>query len=253
MVLGLMQPYFFPYLGYFELIDRVDQWIAFDTAQYVRRGWVNRNRVLHPVAGWQYLTVPVRKNHRDTSISEIRIVEDNDWCTRIERQLQHYRGRAPHFESVIALLHDCLMSKELSLARMNVAALRKVCAFLDIPFEWHLLSEMGLRLGPIDGPGDWALRLAETLHADEYVNLPGGRGLYDEAKFAASGIRLTILNPTPFLYECSFYRFERSLSILDVLMWNSPAEVREMLSVRRRCGASLDGCSSSARSGTYDW
>lgn len=236
MVLGLMQPYFFPYLGYFELIDRVDQWIAFDTAQYIRRGWVNRNRILHPVAGWQYVTVPVRGHDRHTPISEICIVVDSGWCTRIENQLQHYRARAPHFEPVMALLHDCLTPKEPSLARLNVAALRKVCAFLGIPFECRLLSELAPRLGPIDGPGDWALRLAEALHADEYVNPPGGRDLYDPAKFAASGIRLTILGSAPFSYECPGYRFEQSLSILDALMWNSPAEVREMFSVRRRCG-----------------
>ena len=81
----------------------------------------------------------------------------------------------------------------------------------------------------IDQPGDWAQRLAEALGADEYVNAPGGEALYDPAKFAASGIGLTILRPTTWQYETPGYRFEPSLSILDTLMWRKSADVREFL------------------------
>jgi hypothetical protein len=115
--------------------------------------------------------------------------------SRIERQLQRYRAKAPHFESVMALVGECLTPDEQSLARLNVSAYRNVCTIIGIAFECRPLSEMGLELGPIEGPGDWALRLAEALLADEYVNLPGGRSLYDPDTFAASGIRLTILKP----------------------------------------------------------
>lgn len=237
MVLALMQPYFFPHLGYFDLIHRVDRWVVFDTAQYIRRGWVNRNRVLHPRAGWQYVIVPVRKHPRDTPITGIRIVEGPEWRARIEGQLQHYRGHAPYFEPVMALVRDCLATDEPSLSRLNVSALGKVCGFLGLSFQPHLLSEMELRLGPIDGPGDWALRVAEALGASEYVNPPGGSSLYDAETFADRGIRLTIQSPVAFSYACPGYRFEPSLSILDVLMWNSPASVRRVLDERRESGA----------------
>ena len=228
-----MQPYFFPYLGYFDLVRRVDCWVAFDTAQYTR-GWINRNRILHPTDGWQYITVPVRRHPRSTPIADIRTIEDGAWQLRIERQLQHYRRRAPNFEPVISLVHDCLALQEPSLARLNVAILDRVCRFVDIPFSYRFLSELELDLGPIDRPADWALRLAEALDADEYVNAPGGRALYDPAEFAARGIRLTILSPTTWRYETPGYRFEPSLSILDTLMWRAGADVREFLETRSR-------------------
>jgi len=234
MKLAVMQPYFFPYLGYFDLIHSVDQWVVFDTAQYIRHGWVNRNRVLHPTNGWQYIIVPLVKHHRHVPINEIRIVERSDWREYIERQLQHYRGRAPHFSSVMTLVDNCLNVSDRSLARLNVEIIGKVCRFLDIPLALHNLSEMDLALGPIEGPGDWALRIAEALGAREYVNPPGGKDLFDGAKFAASGIRLTIQQPIEFTYECPGYRFEPGLSIVDVLMWNSRERIAAFLAERRR-------------------
>ena len=81
MKLGIMQPYFFPYLGYFDLIHSVDKWVVFDTPQYIRHGWVNRNRILHPESDWQYIIVPLKKHPRNTPIKEIEIadgIEDAD-------------------------------------------------------------------------------------------------------------------------------------------------------------------------------
>jgi hypothetical protein len=227
-----MQPYFFPYLGYFELLYRADCWVAFDTAQYIRRGWINRNRILHPVEGWTYITMPVRKHRRDTPIADIRIADDSAWRRRIEGQLLHYRRHAPHFEPVLALVRDCLAVEETSVSRLNVAILEKTCRFVGIPLTSRFLSEMNVKLGPIDQPSDWGLRLAEALHATEYVNAPGGRDLYDAAKFAAHGIGLTILSSVTWRYDTPGYRFEPSLSILDTLMWNSPDAVREILNTR---------------------
>src|SRR5678815_4096817 len=108
MKLGIMQPYFFPYLGYFDLIHRVDEWVVFDTAQYIRHGWVNRNRILHPTEGWQYVTVPIQKHLQDISICDVQIVSGGGWRERLERQLHHYRRRAPHYDAVMALVHECL-------------------------------------------------------------------------------------------------------------------------------------------------
>ena len=79
MKVGIMQPYFFPYLGYFDLINRVDKWIVFDTPQYIRHGWVNRNRILHPHQGWQYIVVPLKKHDRDTSINQIETADPTEW------------------------------------------------------------------------------------------------------------------------------------------------------------------------------
>jgi hypothetical protein len=226
MKLALMQPYFFPYLGYFDLIFQSDLWIVFDTVQYIRRGWINRNRVLHSRQGWQYIIAPVKKHARTTRIQDIRIADTQPWREKIFGQLGHYKRSAPFYKEVTALIASCLASPEASLARLNVRCLQKVCHYIDIPFEYRFLSEMGLELGPISAPDEWALRLAEALHATTYINPPGGEGLYSSQKFEASGIKLIIRHLPPLEYECPGYTFIPNLSIIDVLMWNEPARVR---------------------------
>ena len=174
MILGLMQPYFFPYLGYFDLINCSDRWVVFDTAQYIRRGWVNRNRILHPKQGWQYVIVPTRKSARDEQIANIQINDDSDWKGKILGQLQHYKKSARFFSETMALVEDCLATPEISLSRLNVGILAKVCAHLGVPFSYQFFSEMDLELGPVEGPGDWALRISQALGAQRIHQPAGG-------------------------------------------------------------------------------
>lgn len=224
-----MQPYFFPYLGYFELIFRTNRWVAFDTAQYIRHGWVNRNRILHPNKGWQYIIAPVKKQPREVAINEVETTDTMEWRQKILGQLMHYKKHAPHYAQVIGLVEDCLSTDSNSLARLNVRILEKVCHHLEIPWNASLFSEMDLRIGPVAGPGDWALRISEALGANSYINPPGGADLFDPARFKELGINLTIQEPFEFAYQVKGYTFEPGLSVIDVLMWVSPEEVRQHL------------------------
>ena len=229
-----MQPYFFPFLGHFDLIRRVDEWIVFDTAQYMRHQWVNRNRVLHPAAGWQYLTVPLKKHAQITPIHQIQVAEDGDWRGRILRQLQHYRKHAPFYAEVMGFLETCFADTSISLSETNILTLERTCRRLGIATPFHVFSQMNLALrGPVEGPGDWALRIAEAFGADAYVNAAGGAELFDAAKFAAHGIRLSIQSFTHMAYSCGPFQFEPGLSILDVMMWNSPEAIRAHLDTLR--------------------
>jgi WbqC-like protein family len=224
-----MQPYFFPYLGYFDLISYSDNWVVFDAAQYIRHGWVNRNRILHPKEGWQYVIVPLRKHGRNVLIKDVEINEERDWRGRIIGQLQHYKNKAPHFDRIIKLINECLSIGTPFLSPLNVAMLEKVCQYMGIPFKYSYFSEMNLELGTVKDPGDWALLIAKAIGAKEYVNPPGGRSIFDPSKFEKAGIKLTIRNLAPIEYECKGYEFVPGLSIIDVLMWNSPDKVRDYL------------------------
>jgi len=225
MILGIMQPYFFPYLGYFDLINYADKWVVFDTAQYMRHGWVNRNRILHPARGWQYIGVPVKHHAREAPISQIEIAAAAKWRRRIPGQFAHYKSSAPNFDLVDGLLRDVFSFRWESLSRFNIFALRRCCHVLGIEFDYKVFSELSLNLGPIEGPGDWALRICEALGAEEYINPPGGADLFDSAKFAAAGIKLTIQSYAPLVYDCGAFEFIPDLSILDVLLWNTPAHI----------------------------
>ena len=97
MKLGVMQPYFFPYIGYFQLINAVDQWVVFDTPQYFRHGWINRNRVLHPQAGPKYIVVPLAKHQKETPIREVLVHPTIEWKAKMIGQLRSYYAKKAKF------------------------------------------------------------------------------------------------------------------------------------------------------------
>jgi hypothetical protein len=232
MILAAMQPYFFPYLGYFDLINRCDRWVVFDLVSYAPRSWMNRNRILHPISGWQYVTVPVHHHAASRAIKDILIVDKTAARQRILGQLEHYRhGGAPFFESVSDLVRQGFAASGSSdrLRDLNVETLSAVCRYLDLKFDFVVLSQAGLTLPPIQRAGQWALEIATAFAATDYINAPGGRGLFDEQEFREHGIRLHFTQPIEFSYTCRRYRFAPDLSIIDVLMWNAPEIVRALL------------------------
>ena len=235
MKLGIMQPYFFPYLGYFDLINYTDKWIVFDEVQYIRHGWINRNRILHPSGDWLYIIVPVRHT-REMPIREVTIAEDGKWKKRILGQLQHYKRQAPYYDEVMDLMEDCFALEEHRISHFNVFALRKVCAYLGIRFDFAMFSQMNLHLENIEGPGDWALRISQAMGAGEYANPPGGQALFNKERFSASNIKLTIRNLPPLIYDCPGYKFIPNLSIIDVLMWNAAETIMNHLDQHRKKG-----------------
>jgi hypothetical protein len=116
-----------------------------------------------------------------------------------------------------------------SLAALNVKCLSLVCQYLEIEFHYEYFSNIHLDLGPINRPGDWALRVSEAMGASEYVNPPGAAKLYDPKTFNRAGIKLTIRHLPSMEYQCNGYDFIPNMSIIDVLMWNTPEAIRAHL------------------------
>ena len=239
MKLGIMQPYFFPYLGYFDLINQADAWIAFDTPQYMRHQWVNRNRILHPNSGWQYITVPIKKHRQQIPINLVEIA-NSAWHGRILRQLQHYKNKAPYYQQVIDFLSACFAETSPNLSATNILLLQKTCQHLAITTPIHTFSQMNLMLeDEIKAPGDWALSIAQAVGAAEYINPPGGAELFDAPAFQKNRIKLTIQAFTHMVYTCQPYEFEPGLSIIDVMMWNSRESIKHYLDTFRQTTLSL--------------
>ena len=228
MKLGVMQPYFFPYLGYFDLINSVDHWIVADSVQYIRHGWINRNRIHHSQSDWKYIIAPVRKCPLGTPIHKIKTV-NSEWRMSILRSLHHYKKHAPFFKRTYELVEECLETKETSLAPLNVSILARTCSYLEIPFKWEYLSELDLPMDAANSPEELAILISRTAGATEYINPPGGADLYNPEKFKQHGIDLRIKNIIDFQYNCSPYEFIPYLSIIDVLMWNTPHTIRKYL------------------------
>lgn len=231
MKLAAMQPYFFPYLGQFDLLNQVDLWIAYDAAQYIRHGWVNRNRVLHPTTGWQYITIPLKKHSHIAPICQIETAGDG-WKRQTFKQLRHYHMDAPHYRRVIQFLEEVFSTEETNLARLNTRFFRSTANYLGIATPVHLFSEMGISIST-GGAENLALALCLAVHADEYVNPPGGKDLYSQQTFGEHAIQLTIQSYTPMTYSCGRFDFIPDLSIIDVMMWNSPEQIKDYLDTFR--------------------
>lgn len=227
LALGIMQPYFFPYIGYFELIARTNKWIVFDVVQYNTKTWMNRNRILHPTKGWQYISIPVEKSKKGTLIRDIVVQDMKIARIRLLGQLEHYKKTAPYFSNVIDLVNNIFDSvKSIHLVDINTIILEKTCKYIDIPFDWEICSEMNLDFKEVKHPGQWALEISSVLNADCYLNPPGGKDIFIQDEFAEKNIKLEFLDMPDITYDCGKYVFEKNLSIIDVLMWNAPDDLR---------------------------
>lgn len=230
MKIGIMQPYFFPYLGYFQLIHYVDKFIFFDTPQYISRGWVNRNRILKFDGSVGYVTVPIQKAKRDTPINCILITKSVDWRKHIFGQLTAYKRKAPYYSDTIHFLHSVLdKDYEGHLSNLNIEITRAICMYLGIEKEFHIFSDMNIGRLQIKEPDDWALNITKRLGGDVYVNPPGGYSFFDQEKYKNENIRLEFIQSNLPLYVQRIGHFEAGLSIIDIMMFCTKKEIRDML------------------------
>jgi hypothetical protein len=231
-----MQPYFFPYLGHFALIAHTDAWVVFDITQYTPKTWMNRNRILHPKEGWNYISVPLANSSISIRTSEARLLNPADLRNSVLGKLSHYRQKAPYYKAVEALARETMCDDtDRSLVNLNVRGVRAVCEYLGLPFRYQVCSELDLPIPEKLPPGGWAPAICAALGASGYVNPIGGRELFDPVDFATRNVALQFLSFEHPVYDVGPYQFEPGLSILDVLMWNSPQTVVQAL----RTGSTL--------------
>lgn len=226
-----MQPYFMPYLGYFSLIKHTDLFILFDTVQFIRHGWIERNRILKQDGTWQYIQIPIIKpNGRDTIIKDVRINNDENWKGKILSQLQHYKKTAPYYFKVVNLLKEIFAMEYADIVSLNRVALEKICEYLTIPCRIAVFSKMNLDIEPANAPDEWALNICKAIDgADEYWNPIGGLSFFDRSKYVNKGIKICFQEMvlTPYLQIGN--DFESGLSIIDVMMFNAPETINKLL------------------------
>lgn len=229
MKLGIMQPYFFPYLGYYSLIKHTDKFILFDTVQFMRHGWIERNRILKPAEGWQYVAVPLDRKSMQTSIKDAVIRNTENWKLKIIRQLDHYKKKAPYFKEVVTLVEESLAIETESIVKLNANILTKTCNYLNIPVNLSIYSELNLNIERVAHPGEWALNISESLDAHEYINPIGGVEIFNKNKFESAGIKLRFLGNRLLPYSQRRNSFEAGLSIIDVMMFNDVDAINKQI------------------------
>jgi hypothetical protein len=221
--LAVMQPYFFPYLGYFQLIGAVDAFVLFDDVNFIKAGWINRNYVLGR-AGRLRLTLPLAQASQNKCINEIFLADEPE---RLLKTVRHSYRRAPNFSTVFPLIESVLRQTERNLGRFLETGLRQVSNYLGLRPEWHLSSDLA-KDDQLRGQ-EKILAICALMGATHYVNLPGGRVLYDTDVFKERGIQLSFITPRPVSYRQFDNRFVPDLSMLDVMMFNDQHRCRGLL------------------------
>ncbi len=219
MKLGIMQPYFLPYIGYFQLMSAVDKFVILDDVNYIKGGWINRNRIL--VNGQpKWLTLPLSKPSPNRLISDISVSSDNKWKQNILNACKAAYRRAEYRNQGMNILEEILDFESSNASAFITNALQSVSQKLGISAQ---IAPTSSTYPKERKTGDTrVLDICRRENASHYVNLPGGRNLYNASDFAAKGVSLHFLVPTlhPYKQGCQSV-FTPALSILDVLMWNS--------------------------------
>jgi hypothetical protein len=229
MKLAIMQPYFFPYVGYYSLIKNTDKFIIFDTVQFIRHGWIERNRILKPNEGWQYIQVPLVKHNRDVLISELEIRNSDHWREKLKAQLQHYKKRSPYYAECMDVIDTCISLQTDSMVDLNEHILGVTCQYLNINFNSEIFSKMDIVIDEVKEADEWALNITKAMGFDEYINPPGGQEFFNKEKYIQEEIELTFLGNNVQQYKQRRETFEPGLSIIDLMMFNDVSSINAMI------------------------
>lgn len=218
-----MQPYFFPYLGYFQLIHAVDAFVIYDDVNYIKGGWVNRNYVLGQ-SDKQRVTLSLQNASQNRLINQILLAGNSSTLLKTIRQ--NY-AKAPNFAEVFPLVEDILCQPECNLARFLNTALRRICSYFGLQPTWYVSSELD-KDNSLRGE-EKILAICKVLGASHYINLPGGKDLYHANVFAEMRVSLSFIEPKPVLYRQFDGTFIPNLSIIDVMMFNDSEQCSHLL------------------------
>lgn len=225
MKLAVMQPYLFPYIGYFQLIYAADLFLVYDDVAYIKQGYINRNSILSPNGATRF-TIPVPGASSNKLISELAFSDD---VTKALRTIEQSYSKAPHFEEVFPMIRRALELDDRSIASVCQISFEDIFSYLGLEKQFKKTSE--LEYDRSASARDRLIALCQQFSADSYINAPGGRKLYAKKDFAEKGIDLKFVDSLPVEYSQGSAEFFPNLSIIDVLMHCPPEEVKCLLTL----------------------
>lgn len=222
MRVAIMQPYLFPYIGYWQLIHSVDKFIIYDNIKYTKKGWVNRNRFLQNGKGIVF-SVPLKKDSDYLDVRE-RVISSDFNKIKLLNQLKGAYKSAPYYEQTMEFIEQVIKYDEVNLFLYLYNSIIMVCEQFGITTEIMISSTITIDHG--SKKQDKVIALCEAVGADVYVNVIGGMELYSKEAFQGNGIDLRFIQSKSFVYQQFGNEFIQWLSIIDVMMFNSVDEIK---------------------------
>ena len=213
MKIACMQPYFLPYIGYWQLINSVDKFIILDDVQYISKGWINRNKI------WingddKWITIPLEGASRNKLINEIKILPHSEWFPKLSRIIKYNYKNYKNYKEFYPTLEDILLYNDLNLINYLVYSINRILNYLGINTSILLSSEID-REKNLNGQ-DRIIYLCQQENANLYLNLPGGTGIYCNDTFKNANLGLEFINVDSSKLELN-QKFQ-NLSVLHLIM-----------------------------------
>ena len=225
--LSIMQPYVFPYIGYFQLIEASDEIVFYDDVNFIKKGWVNRNRILLNKKDFLF-TIPIEKASQNKKINQTKITLDSKSRRKLIMQMKSAYLKAPFFRKVMILIEETFGMEYDNVGDMGIQSISFVYEYLGKSFKWtksSISSSTSIDLVKADR----LISITKQFKYDRYINPVGGQEIYQKGYFKKQGIKLQFLKSGKIEYVQSGNEFIPSLSIIDVLMYNDKPTVLQFL------------------------
>ena len=225
MIMAANQPYFVPYIGYWQLMNAADIFIIGDDYTYIKSGWINRNRIMEN-GMVKYFNIELAHASSSKNINELFLSDAFKKEEKLKKLRNAYQ-KAPYFEAGYALMEQVFSCEDKNLAVFLEHSIRCICDYLGITTKI-------IRSSSIPGNSEFKREgriydLCQYVGADTYINAIGGQKLYDYQQFQEHGIKLGFIQTDDIRYSQLRRDFEPGLSIIDVIMFNSKEDIQNML------------------------
>jgi len=226
-----MQPYSFPYLGYFNLINSCDKFVFLDDANFINKGWINRNYILLNEQPHRF-TIPLIKSSQNSLIRDIRIDISSNFFNKFKKTLHYSYSKAPNFQSTMQIIYSSISEENKFISELAINSIKSICSYIGIRKEFHNSSSLSKKFSQCFGENR-LIEITRLLGGKEYINLPGGKEIYSKEVFKKNGINLNFINPLLPKYN-QFNNtgdFISNLSIIDILMNVNHNEIERLIKV----------------------
>ncbi len=229
MKLSIMQPYFFPYLGYWQLIHCADTFVIYDDVNFIKGGWINRNRYLYQGEP-KYFHIEMSGASPNKKINEVGLLKSSRYSPgeKLLSTFQMAYQKAPAYKEVLPVLRSIILHQEDNLAQYLEYSIRSLCEYLEIPTKILVSSQIKGKDSRL-AKEKKVINICRHLGADTYINAAGGRQLYQTEEFRQAGLDLLFIEMNPVSYRQFQHPFVPSLSIVDVMMFNPKPAIQELL------------------------
>jgi len=223
MKTAIMQPYFFPYIGYFQLISSVDTFVIYDDVNYIKGGWINRNKIVSKSTGNKpsYFGLTLEKQSSFKKIYDIKIKQRDFYNDKLKRKISSCYKKSPHFDKIFPLFEEVIDLESNYLTDINYCGIKKVCEFLNINTKIIKTSRQ-FSNDNLSGQGR-VIDICKKLNCAKYINAIGGQEIYNTNDFRSNGIDLKFIKTIPIEYEWW------NLSIIHQMMTFDKTKLQNML------------------------